>query len=189
MIKNVIVLNGMNGESDIPGVILSFLKKENYICSQLDLKDMHIEPCINCKACAKSQTGLCISEDETNVFIKAFINSDLAIFLTPVIFGSVSSSLKKVMDKIGGSCVSPTFAMRNGYLIHPNRYLTAHPKHFYIGIFDNINEADSFSFMISRIRLILGENFIPFKMLKKGIKDDMLLNAVKEGIKEVEEYE
>lgn len=65
--------------------------------------------------------GVCVIDDAGRDVARAFIQSDLVIFLTPVAFGGYSSELKKAVNRL--ICVlSPFFVKIEGEVHHRPRY-------------------------------------------------------------------
>lgn len=77
------------------------------------LRDMDIRYCTGCWHCWLKTPGVCIHQDQMPDILSSIVNSDLTVFLSPVVMGFVSSHLKKANDRM-----IP--------LVHP-----------YIGIFSN----------------------------------------------------
>ena len=85
------------------------------------LHSLEIAPCMGCFGCWTKTPGVCVIKDAGNGLAEAILNSDLVVFLTPVTFGSYSSELKKVLDRI--IClVSPFFKKIDGEVHHQARY-------------------------------------------------------------------
>ena len=76
------------------------LKKNNQVGITFTLKDIEIVPCTGCFNCWLKTPGLCVTKDAANDILRTIIESDLMIFLTPIIFGGYSSELKKVVDRM-----------------------------------------------------------------------------------------
>lgn len=63
----------------------------------LHVKDYTIHPCTGCEACF--DTGKCVVDDEMDVFYRAMDAADILVLASPLYFYTVTSDLKKVMDR------------------------------------------------------------------------------------------
>ncbi|MDI6796575.1 MAG: NAD(P)H-dependent oxidoreductase [Desulfatibacillaceae bacterium] len=98
----------------------------------LNLAQMDIAPCTGCFACWTKTPGRCIIPDQGDLAAKALVNSQLAVFLTPLSFGGYNFHLKKALDRI--ICVvSPFFTRVRGEIHHQKRY-DSYPKLLGIGL-------------------------------------------------------
>lgn len=101
------------------------LKRSLEICNHrvrlFRLRDMNIKYCIGCFNCWLKTPGECFAKDESHDICREYINSDLAIFTSPVIMGFVSALLKKINDKLI-PLIHPYLEMVNGECHHLARY-------------------------------------------------------------------
>ena len=90
----ILILNG-NPKDDTKfdeyiDQLSSALKLSNHIVTIQTLKDMDIRYCIGCFGCWVKTPGECsIAADDTRDIRKAYMNSDLVIFVSPIIMGRV----------------------------------------------------------------------------------------------------
>jgi multimeric flavodoxin WrbA len=85
------------------------------------LRDEKVGHCLGCFECWTKTPGVCRIDDAGREIARSMIQSDLAIYLTPVTFGGYSSELKKAVDRI--IClISPFFARIDGEVHHRARY-------------------------------------------------------------------
>ncbi len=64
------------------------------------LDEMDLKYCSGCWSCWWKTPGKCIFRDDADGIFKAVINSDFVIFATPLIAGFVSSTIKKITDRL-----------------------------------------------------------------------------------------
>ncbi len=64
------------------------------------LRDMDIKYCTGCWNCWVKTPGICVHNDQMADILKSVINSDLTIFLSPVVMGFVSKYIKKTCDRM-----------------------------------------------------------------------------------------
>jgi multimeric flavodoxin WrbA len=87
----------------------------------LELRNLKILPCTGCFDCWTKTPGICKIKDHGREVTKKMIQSDLLIFLTPVVFGGYSSELKKALDRSLGLML-PYFTKIQGKVHHKKRY-------------------------------------------------------------------
>jgi multimeric flavodoxin WrbA len=60
-------------------------------------------PCFGCLLCLTKHPGECVSKDLVNDLKKRIQSYTITVFLSPVIFGHFSSTIKNAIDRVGGS--------------------------------------------------------------------------------------
>lgn len=104
-----------------------------------------IAPCIGCFGCWIKTPGECVIKDKMAEINKKIIGSDVVIFVTPIIFGQYSYSMKNVIDRT--LCRNlPFFKKINGRTRHPARY-EKYPIQYVIGCIDKNQEEDKKIFL------------------------------------------
>lgn len=153
----VTILEGSKSSDGIIGGIREALDKKlienKWEVKTFVLRDIKIAPCLGCFDCWLKTPGRCVINDsETEITQEAF-QSDLLIFLTPVIFGSCSSEIKKVLDR-WISIVLPFFEKVDKHVRHIQRY-AKHPALFFVGEVKqkNAEEESTFCELAKRIAL------------------------------------
>jgi multimeric flavodoxin WrbA len=97
------------------------LRSEGWTVTPWTLRDEKIGYCLGCFECWTKTPGLCRIDDAGRAVAGSVIQSDLALYLTPVTFGGYSSELKKAVDRI--IClISPFFTRIDGEVHHRARY-------------------------------------------------------------------
>ena len=101
--------------------IEDLLTSVGWSVERIVLRDTKVAYCLGCFECWIKSPGLCRIDDAGRDVAGDVINSDLAIFLTPVTFGGYSSQLKKVVDRL--IClILPFFKRIDGEVHHKARY-------------------------------------------------------------------
>ncbi|MBI5233037.1 MAG: flavodoxin family protein [Deltaproteobacteria bacterium] len=130
-----VIINGArkgNGTLKIAREVLGDeLVKAGWDLEVLDLRKTAIAACLGCFGCWFKTPGVCVINDAGRDVTKAFVQSDMAVFLTPVTFGGYSSEMKKAVDRLI-PCISPYFMKINGETHHKPRY-ERYPKLAVIG--------------------------------------------------------
>lgn len=133
----ITVLDGKTSETDLSCEIEKDLKKfcNPYQTTWIGLKEKNIKPCTGCFGCWVKTPGLCvIADDDATEIVRAMVNSDLIVELSPVTFGGYSSELKKILDR-SIPVLLPYFKRVKGEIHHHQRYLRI-PNQLTVGYMD-----------------------------------------------------
>lgn len=130
------ILNGARpGESQIDAVantLVAHLTRQSFDVQAYTLRDHKIGYCIGCFGCWVKTPGECVIKDENRDIAADIIQSDLLIYVSPVVFGSYSSELKRMMDHLI-PLVTPFFKRVDGEVHHQPRY-NRYPSFMSIGL-------------------------------------------------------
>ncbi|MEN6348652.1 MAG: flavodoxin family protein [Syntrophomonas sp.] len=112
----------------------------------LEIEMMHIGRddlafCRGCFGCWIKKPGECVFNDMMDQINRNFMNSDVVIYLSPVVFGQFSANIKNALDRWLPNML-PFFETRpDGSTMHPSRY-DASPRLIFIGYGDELSEED-----------------------------------------------
>lgn len=76
------------------------LELRQHAVNVFNLREMEIKYCVGCFSCWVKTPGECITKDESGDICRAYINSRLVLFGSPVIMGFTSALLKKAHEKL-----------------------------------------------------------------------------------------
>lgn len=120
-----LILNGANALRDMAaaaeGALTFELGVRGYEVARHDLTTLDIPPCLGDFGCWTVTPGECVQQGPHREIARELIQSDLAVWLTPVTFGGYSSALKRQLDHCV-PLVSPYFAKVDGETHHQPRY-------------------------------------------------------------------
>lgn len=111
----------------------------------INVNKENITFCSGCMGCWIKTPGICIKNDILNTINREFINSDAVIFISAIIFGQYSATIKNVMDRYIPN-VLPFFVKKNGITIHPNRY-EKYPYQILVGYGNDLSEEEKNIFL------------------------------------------
>ena len=120
-----LILNGAR-ETDTDAdrfqdVLADELSERHWEVNTVLLREVKLTHCVGCFDCWIKTPGICRFKDAGPWIAESFIQSDLAVFVTPVTFGGYSSELKKALDR--AIClISPHFMKIKGEVHHKPRY-------------------------------------------------------------------
>lgn len=100
--------------------LLQYISLEHNI-EFIDITNMNIAPCRGCFYCWVKTPGECIIHDEQISIARKIINSDLVMFLSPLILGYLPSKIKHCLDRLI-PLLHPYIELIEGECHHRKRY-------------------------------------------------------------------
>ena len=133
-----VILDGSN-KNDLTGqqvsnALTAELEARGWEIERVQLCETKIGNCAGDFFCWIRSPGLCNVNDENRIIAASIANCQLMVYLTPITFGSYSSSLKKMVDHQIQN-VLPFFQQIHGETHHQKRY-PAYPDFLAIGWMD-----------------------------------------------------
>ncbi len=134
--RRAVVLDGIStsGENKVRDSLIEATGEAGLNAEVIALRDLEVAACQGCFGCWIRIPGECVIPDAGRDVARTVIQSDLAVFLTPVTFGGYSSTLKKAVDRLI-PLVSPYFRRVGGEVHHRPRY-RRHPRLIGVGLLD-----------------------------------------------------
>lgn len=120
---DAVVLNGARASDrkvdEVTDILQSNLAYANV--SSYKLRDLKVADCLECFGCWIKTPGDCVIDDAAREIAYRMPQSDLIVYVTPIVFGGYSYELKKVLDRqISG--ILPFMKRYRGEIHHPQRY-------------------------------------------------------------------
>jgi len=103
------------------GATVSLLERRGWDSTVFRMRELDIAPCRGCFDCWVRTPGECIIDDPAGEIAREFVQSDLAVFITPIVFGGYSSELKKALDRLI-PLLLPYFTFVGNEVHHVRRY-------------------------------------------------------------------
>ncbi|MBC8536311.1 flavodoxin family protein [Feifania hominis] len=87
-----------NGSSNLlASEFIRGAKEAGHDVSVLDAAHMDMHPCLGCSRCGMN--GECVHRDDNTIIRDAMLQSDMAVFVTPIYYFGMSAQLKMVIDR------------------------------------------------------------------------------------------
>ena len=142
----------------------------------INVSGLNIKPCYSCGYCSTKSYGKCVLEDDMDPILRKVVRSDTLILITAVTWGSFSSDIKKVLDRmaiLGDSC----YHVKKKELVKGMRCNMK--EMFAIGVKDNCSKEEMDAFTT-----LLDENVTIMDISGKAyvVKEESKLEAVLEEI-------
>ncbi len=125
----------------ITTILEEVLREKSWSYETVKLEEKSITACRGCFGCWLQTPGICIIDDDARGITRKMINSDVVVYLTPIVFGGYSNLLKAQVDRSIG-LVHPFFTKIDGETHHRTRY-DKYPSIFGIGINEHNDEVVS----------------------------------------------
>lgn len=120
---------------------LAFLNDKGFITELMSLGKDDLAFCTGCFGCWIKKPGECVINDRMSQINNNYVNSDVVIYLSPVIFGQFSANIKNAYDRWIPNML-PFFETRpDSSTMHPSRY-DAYPKQVIIGYGNELSDED-----------------------------------------------
>ncbi len=74
--------------------------KEHNTIDVIIASDYDIPPCTGCNSCFKTDGNRCIHRDEMDSLVQRISSADIIVIATPIYFFTVSTHLKKIIDRL-----------------------------------------------------------------------------------------
>lgn len=87
--------------------------------------EINVRPCQMCESCSRSDDAKCVIDDDMRTVYPAFIEAELIVWASPMIWGYLTAQLKAVLDRMEALAMTPeksfigkTFVVILGYRHH-----------------------------------------------------------------------
>jgi len=186
---NIFVISENNPDFKLQHLVQQTVKeiaeKSNMGSSFYALEKNEIKNCGGCFGCWIKTPGECIINDLGNDIAKSCLKSDIAVIITPINFGSYSSTIKLAVDRFI-PLISPFFQKIDGEIHHKQRYGKM-PVFIFIGMQkkENITEKETFIKLASRNAINLFQNQHKILIFDPSNTENEIINLTKSTIKEL----
>jgi multimeric flavodoxin WrbA len=146
----------------------------------VSLENANVKPCVNCGGCTYKTYGRCVTRDDGDWIYPKILRADMLLLVTPVVFGSYSFKLKRVIDKFG-LFMDRHYYMSNGEIAKgglPDRTF----KCFAVGVSDDAAQAEVFKKLFRELLVITrgaGKAFVTGASLPSDIKSEILMEVAR----------
>lgn len=143
---NSLILSDREYQTDIfeslTDTVRKLLKEKGFTIEEIQIGCDDLTYCRGCFGCWVIKPGECVHNDMMSRINQAYINSDVTIYLSPIVFGQASANIKNALDRWLPN-ILPFFKKRpDGSTTHPPRY-KEYPKQILIGYADDLTDDDA----------------------------------------------
>lgn len=137
--------NKTKASIDLYEKLSSLFSDKGYEGKTIEVGKKDLASCMGCFGCWIKTPGECVVNDLMTDINKSFINSDVVVYLSPIVFGQFSATMKNAVDRWLPN-VLPFFEKVNGVTKHPKRY-DKDPNTIVIGYGDDLSEEEKSTFI------------------------------------------
>lgn len=128
--------------NELDKLVCTYLKDKNFEIEHTEIGKGDLNFCMGCFGCWIKKPGECVIKDQMAQINEKCMNSDVVVYISPVVFGQFSANIKNAIDRWLPNML-PFFTTRpDGSTIHPARYST-YPMQIIIGYGDNVSMEDA----------------------------------------------
>lgn len=125
----------------LSALVKRVLAQKGFTVVEKQLRPRELDYCMGCFGCWVKTPGECVIRDTMADINRGTMQSDVAVYLVPVVFGQYSANIKNALDRWIPN-ILPFFNVRkNGDTIHPARY-DKNPQFVMIGYGDGLTPED-----------------------------------------------
>lgn len=166
----ITLINGCNENNtlykDTIQNLCEYLNKKQESYTLNNLHNLNLKHCTACDSCQSIKPGICVINDGINDILKQYLNSDIAIIITPIQFGSCNSTTKIFLDRTEPLFL-PYQTFKKGKTVMKSRY-SKYPNLIFIGITNNddIDSIKNFKDTFTNCTLSLESDKVDIQIIK-----------------------
>lgn len=122
--------------------VLHIFKSRGDEIKQKHIKKGELHFCIGCFGCWIKKPGECMLSDHMADVNQTYNDSDVVIYLTPIVFGQYSPNIKHALDRWIPNILPLFVKKQDGTTGHPLRYRT-NPKQVIVGYGDKVSQQEA----------------------------------------------
>ncbi len=127
---------------ELYALVNDYLNKNGFETETREVCRDDLKFCMGCFGCWIKKPGECVIEDGMADINRASMNSDVFVYLTPIVFGQFSTNIKTALERWLPNML-PYFHIRpDGSTMHPARYEN-NPHTLVIGCGQNLSQEDA----------------------------------------------
>lgn len=123
-------------------LISSYLTTRDFEIEEIQIGRNDLAFCKGCFGCWVKKPGECVISDKIAQINSTAMNSDVVVYLNPVVFGEFSANIKNAIDRWIPNML-PFFVKRpDGSTMHPPRY-SSYPRQIMVGYGESLSAEDA----------------------------------------------
>lgn len=126
---------------NLQGILFGIFEEKGAEIETLEIGERNLLFCKGCFECWVKTPGECVIKDLAGQLNNRFMNSDVVIYISPVVFGQFSANIKNAIDRTLPNILPFFKTVENGASSHHLRY-KSYPKQIIIGYGEEIDAPD-----------------------------------------------
>ena len=123
---------------ELRSLISRYLQERNFEIVEKTIKRDELAFCRGCFDCWVKTPGECAMKDGIAEINRTCMQSDVVVYLCPIIFGQFSANIKSAIDRWLPNMLPFFMTRKDGSTMHPPRYKD-YPKQIFIGYGEDIS--------------------------------------------------
>ena len=123
-------------------LLSDFLSEKAFQLSQKTIARDELAFCRGCFDCWTKTPGECVIKDGIAEINRACMESDVVVYLCPVIFGQFSANIKSAIDRWLPNMLPFFTTRKDGSTMHPPRY-PDYPKQIFLAYGDSLTDEET----------------------------------------------
>ena len=128
--------------NQLSALVTSELEHRGAVVSKHAIERDELQFCRGCFDCWTKTPGECAMKDGIAEINRVCMNSDIVVYLCPIVFGQFSASMKSAIDRWLPNMLPFFLTRKDGSTMHPPRY-ESYAKQIMIGYAANLSESDA----------------------------------------------
>ena len=173
--RRAVILNGSAARGDradqTAGAVAQMFGGRDWEVIEYRMADLSIAPCLGCFGCWIRTPGICVIADDAREIARTMVQSDVAVYVTPIVFGGYSAYLKSALDRMI-PIILPHFTKVRGEVHHVKRY-RRYPNVLGIGLLDHpdLDQEEIFTNLVHRSSLNMRAPMTVVRVLDRPAED------------------
>ncbi|MGE5370674.1 MAG: NAD(P)H-dependent oxidoreductase [Solirubrobacterales bacterium] len=122
--------------------VKAYLAPRGFDIEETRIGERDLVFCKGCFGCWTKKPGECTINDAMARINHTAMNSDVVVYLSPVVFGQFSANLKNAIDRWLPNMLPFFMTRKDGSTMHPPRY-DDYPAQIMVGYADELSAADA----------------------------------------------
>lgn len=122
--------------------IKEYLQEKSFDITETGIGRGDLAHCLGCFGCWIKTPGECVIPDLMKEINQTYMNSDVVVYICPIVFGQFSANIKNALDRWIPN-ILPFFEIReDGSTVHTCRY-QSYPTHIMLAYADQLTDEDT----------------------------------------------
>jgi multimeric flavodoxin WrbA len=118
------------------------LQQKGFEITERRLEPEELKYCAGCFGCWVKTPGRCVLKDSMDEINRTAMNSDVVVYLVPLVFGQFSANMKSALDRWIPNILPFFIVRKDGSTMHPARY-AKNPRIVMIAYGDGLTAEDT----------------------------------------------
>ena len=128
--------------ADLRSLVSTYLRENSLEIIEKQINRGELAFCRGCFDCWVKTPGECAIKDGITEINRTCMQSDVVVYLCPIVFGQFSANMKSVIDRWLPNMLPFFMTRKDGSTMHPPRYQD-YPKQIFIGYGEDVSPEEA----------------------------------------------